>query len=165
MAVAICFEEKTHKDWSVIQRVHMCHGLYASAASWPLSFSKWLIPLALVTLPITQISLTEFFNKAWQVWGLAKHLKLLETDPIMENLYHWKSFGVNNPRGSTLPTLSDMKQTGEICYSWLEFYKLFQELSAYLCLEMIQVLSLAHESIPLLCGIAFLVTFLEKEES
>ena len=109
-----------------------------------------------------QFNLTELFNKAWQLRGLVKHPKLFEIDSIMENPYYWKSSGVHDLGGSAAPhPLWYEADRGDVLFL-LEVYKLFQEFSAYLCREVIQLLSLAHESIPLLFAIAFLMTFLEK---
>lgn len=109
-----------------------------------------------------QFNLTELFNKAWRLRGLVKHLKLFETDSIVENPYYWKSSGVHDPGGSAVPhPLWYEADRGDLLFL-LEVYKLFQECSAYLCREVIQLLPLAHESIPLLFAIAFLMTFLEK---
>lgn len=142
-----------------------------SHVSWPLLvcslpanvISKWLVPLALMTLSITQTSLTWQNSSTkldkWDVW--------LNTWYCLKLTLSWKILITENLLGYTIQrqchslTCSDMKQTGQVCYSWLKVYKVFEEFSAYLCHEVIQVLSLAHESTPLLCGMAFLVTFLE----
>lgn len=140
---------------------HGCN-LSLFAASQPLSFCDDPTGFDDFSLHPNQFNLTELFNKVWQIGDLVKNLKLLEIDSIMENPYHWKSFGVRDPRGSEAPhPLWYEADRGDLLF----LAKGSQTTPRIFCLslsEMIQVLSLAHESIPLLRGIAFLMTFLEK---
>ena len=103
MAVAVFFEEKTHKGWSVMQRV-----------TYVMAFTRVQPPSQCrfqVTGPTgfddfvhhpNQLNLTELFNKAWQVRCLVKHLILFEIDSIVENPYYWKSSGVHDPKAVPL---------------------------------------------------------------
>lgn len=125
---------ENYKDSSVISS----HMVATSPYLQSLSHCHFVtIPLALMTSPFTQTSLTwqnsstkfdksEIWLKSWNCWTLTPSWKIL----IIENIS-----GYVIQETVKLPIPSDMKQTGEICYSWLKVHKLLQEFSAYPCLK------------------------------
>lgn len=140
---------------------HGCN-LSLFAASQPLSFCDDPTGFDDFSLHPNQFDLTELFNKVWQIGGLFKNLKLLEIDSIMENPYHWKSFGVRDPRDSEAPhPLWYEADRGDLLF----LAKGSQTTPRIFCLslsEMIQVLSLGSWIYPTAMWYSFLDDFLRK---
>lgn len=131
----------------------------------PLSHCHFVtIPLALMTSPFTQTSLTwqnsstkfdksEVCLKIWNCWKLT---------PSWKNPYHWKSFGVRDPRDSEAPhPLWYEADRGDLLF----LAKGSQTTPRIFCLslsEMIQVLSLGSWIYPTAMWYSFLDDFLRK---
>lgn len=160
MAMALFFEEETHEAVNVtkshvLRPLLICSlpGIAIFQGTDPTGSDDF-------SLHPNQFNITELLKKLnksevwWKIWNCWKWTPL------------WKILIIISLLGCRIQETPPLPIWHEADREDLLFLdKGVQSIPRISCLSlswMIQVLSLAHESVPLLCGMAFLETFLEK---